>query len=311
MKVYAIQDDFYGLGPNPSFAISDPWEWWQWVLLTLGLGLGLGLGCWGCLSSSREPLGGGRLADPQPLSDPTSSREQPGGRPADQEFPHAFPNASPANEDIRSNQAKKRREELIESSLEFHQIGALNTKQFQRWIRRFDLPTKRDEPITAAGSAPTKEKDNAKIGVAQTPTLLSYASSDEDCTIARQRDKGANGAIQDSALLSYAPSDDDPSTASKTNQQISEWKRSEDSNGRSTDSNSVRYYWKLLLGKGSSRDCCSICLEPYQFGDNVARLKKKANGRRSCKHWFHKNCIHEWLENHDECPLCRVKIVKS
>ena len=222
-------------GPNPSFTISDPWQWWQWVLLTLGLGLGLGLGCWGCLSSSREPPGG-RLADPQPLSDPTSSREPPGGRPADQEFPNAFPNASPANEDIRSNQAKKRREELIESSLEFHQIGALKTKQFQRWIRRFDC---------------------------------------------------------------------------KTNQRISRWKRSKDSNERSTDSNSVRYYWKLLFEKGSSKDCCSICLEPYQFGDTVARLKKKANGRRSCKHWFHKNCIHEWLENHDECPLCRVKIVKS
>lgn len=66
-------------------------------------------------------------------------------------------------------------------------------------------------------------------------------------------------------------------------------------------------------------DFCSICLEPYIVGDIVVRLKKnetedtesskeEADSRR-CKHWFHKDCILEWLQTHDECPLCRVDMI--
>lgn len=28
-----------------------------------------------------------------------------------------------------------------------------------------------------------------------------------------------------------------------------------------------------------------------------------------CMHLFHKDCILEWLENHDICPCCRVDMV--
>eukprot|EP00532_Pseudo-nitzschia_australis_P006132 CAMPEP_0168178644 /NCGR_PEP_ID=MMETSP0139_2-20121125/9294_1 /TAXON_ID=44445 /ORGANISM="Pseudo-nitzschia australis, Strain 10249 10 AB" /LENGTH=231 /DNA_ID=CAMNT_0008098169 /DNA_START=141 /DNA_END=836 /DNA_ORIENTATION=+ len=64
--------------------------------------------------------------------------------------------------------------------------------------------------------------------------------------------------------------------------------------------------------------CCSICLDDYSVGDIVVRLKTKASGNthgkeagagRTCNHCFHEQCILEWLENHDECPLCRVNMV--
>jgi len=69
--------------------------------------------------------------------------------------------------------------------------------------------------------------------------------------------------------------------------------------------------------KRANKECCSICLEPYAVGDVVAGMKSKHKKTASkhkkeqrCKHWFHKECILEWLQDHDECPLCRVEMMK-
>jgi hypothetical protein len=69
--------------------------------------------------------------------------------------------------------------------------------------------------------------------------------------------------------------------------------------------------------KRPDQECCSICLEPYEVGDVVAGMKSKHKKTTSkqkkeqrCKHWFHKECILEWLQDHDECPLCRVEMIE-
>lgn len=76
----------------------------------------------------------------------------------------------------------------------------------------------------------------------------------------------------------------------------------------------------------NEEECCSICLDGYKVGDTVARLKRtpeqEAREKRcetiqeeehkdECNHWFHEDCIMEWLQNHDECPLCRTNMVQS
>ncbi|KAH7536624.1 hypothetical protein FEM48_Zijuj03G0004400 [Ziziphus jujuba var. spinosa] len=48
--------------------------------------------------------------------------------------------------------------------------------------------------------------------------------------------------------------------------------------------------------------CCGICLEDFlaegiHDHDELHRLK--------CSHVYHKNCILEWLQKHNTCPLCR------
>ena len=51
----------------------------------------------------------------------------------------------------------------------------------------------------------------------------------------------------------------------------------------------------------SSREECSICLEPYQERDKIVQL--------TCNHIFHNDCIREWLQNkQNNCPLCRLPL---
>ena len=46
---------------------------------------------------------------------------------------------------------------------------------------------------------------------------------------------------------------------------------------------------------------CNICLEQYELNNNIKILP--------CKHFFHKNCIKEWLCNEKiNCPICRKDI---
>lgn len=64
---------------------------------------------------------------------------------------------------------------------------------------------------------------------------------------------------------------------------------------------------------------CSICLNQYLPSDVVAWAKdvvdassSKYDGNlspKSCGHIFHKECLVAWLQEHDECPLCRRKVV--
>jgi hypothetical protein len=42
---------------------------------------------------------------------------------------------------------------------------------------------------------------------------------------------------------------------------------------------------------------CSICLDSFSEGDRVQQLL--------CKHYYHKDCIGQWLQNHRNCPMCK------
>ncbi|KIZ06803.1 E3 ubiquitin-protein ligase [Monoraphidium neglectum] len=61
-----------------------------------------------------------------------------------------------------------------------------------------------------------------------------------------------------------------------------------------------------LLGGGESQqeeeddDCCATCLEMYT----------QSNPRiwTQCGHHFHMQCIYEWLERKETCPLCESEI---
>lgn len=57
-------------------------------------------------------------------------------------------------------------------------------------------------------------------------------------------------------------------------------------------------------GDGGSASECSICLMAYEFGDTVSWAKDE-----ECDHVFHEQCILQWLDLHNNCPLCRKLLI--
>ncbi|KIX07481.1 uncharacterized protein Z518_02134 [Rhinocladiella mackenziei CBS 650.93] len=54
-----------------------------------------------------------------------------------------------------------------------------------------------------------------------------------------------------------------------------------------------------ILGSEGKAEC-SICMDNVELGDEVTVLP--------CNHWFHGDCVKEWLKESDTCPHCRKPI---
>lgn len=65
---------------------------------------------------------------------------------------------------------------------------------------------------------------------------------------------------------------------------------------------------------------CSICLDEFKPNETVswakdggdppsASLGSPMNNNSGCDHIFHQGCLTSWLDHHDDCPLCRRKLV--
>ncbi|XP_072960061.1 RING-H2 finger protein ATL39-like [Typha angustifolia] len=52
-------------------------------------------------------------------------------------------------------------------------------------------------------------------------------------------------------------------------------------------------------GEGVLVETCSVCLGELEEGEVVRMLP-------GCKHFFHVQCIDEWLGAHSSCPVCRT-----
>ena len=49
---------------------------------------------------------------------------------------------------------------------------------------------------------------------------------------------------------------------------------------------------------------CPICLKAFERGEDISWSKQLV-----CLHVFHKDCLTPWLMKHDDCPVCRSKMV--
>ena len=57
----------------------------------------------------------------------------------------------------------------------------------------------------------------------------------------------------------------------------------------------------LIITNNIPEDVCTICLEEFNFDEELIKLK--------CNHIFHKECLKPWLDNKKKCPICRENIV--
>ena len=55
----------------------------------------------------------------------------------------------------------------------------------------------------------------------------------------------------------------------------------------------------------SSRNCCSVCLVPFEQADETVPLPCNS------MHVFHKECILSWAQQSYTCPICRTPVISS
>ena len=67
----------------------------------------------------------------------------------------------------------------------------------------------------------------------------------------------------------------------------------------------IESYPKIVLGESrrlpkANDNTCSICLSEYQPKETLRTIP-------NCNHYFHANCIDEWLKKKATCPICRIQ----
>ncbi|KAK8633150.1 hypothetical protein V6N13_014004 [Hibiscus sabdariffa] len=76
------------------------------------------------------------------------------------------------------------------------------------------------------------------------------------------------------------------------------------------DEETIKSYPKLMyseamvLKKGCTDTCCSICLADYKGNDSLRLLP-------DCGHLFHLKCVDHWLRLHPTCPVCRTSPIPT
>mmetsp|Transcript_4376 Transcript_4376/g.7758 ORF Transcript_4376/g.7758 Transcript_4376/m.7758 type:complete len:432 (+) Transcript_4376:82-1377(+) len=75
---------------------------------------------------------------------------------------------------------------------------------------------------------------------------------------------------------------------------------------------------KATAEEACKADCpqCAICLEDFD-AEEAEKDEEKATGdieivrTKTCNHYFHKDCIKDWLGVNSVCPLCRTSLAKG
>lgn len=71
------------------------------------------------------------------------------------------------------------------------------------------------------------------------------------------------------------------------------------------ENKSLRYSKNMKKFIITSKECpqeCVICMEQFKEEEEVAELKCDE------RHYFHINCLEDWLKRKMECPLCKSTV---
>ncbi|KAM7469880.1 hypothetical protein LguiA_008063 [Lonicera macranthoides] len=98
--------------------------------------------------------------------------------------------------------------------------------------------------------------------------------------------------MMDEDLVILYPSDDDEWSIVDVGEAAPAYKAASRS--------SIEELEKTSAGPSLEGSSCSVCLEEFEVGSEVACMP--------CSHYYHTGCIIEWLEKSNMCPLCRFQM---
>jgi hypothetical protein len=66
----------------------------------------------------------------------------------------------------------------------------------------------------------------------------------------------------------------------------------------------IKSFSYVLANNANADIACSVCRSEFASTDQVKYL--------SCRHFFHVNCVKQWLTQHNsQCPICRVQVLPN
>jgi len=241
-------------------------------------------------------------------------------------------NGENGNEDVSAEEASKR-QDLVRGRLEFRKIlasGRATEPIPEKSEKTPEINGEALEVLLEMGfGAEASKKALVEVGGSDAAAAMDWILDHPDIEEA-PRKKNPPPSAAAASLSSTIPtgSEDDNNNSSKAKDNDAEDPTLSADNrfesGVRSILNSITFFNRVgSLTDTKHEECCSICLEPYVAGDIVARLKTNHNTTASgnpdetneesngCNHWFHEDCILEWLQNHDECPLCRKDMIHN
>lgn len=183
-----------------------------------------------------------------------------------------------------SEKERSKRRALARASLEIQRIVPLSP--YWRAVFRREEQTSDSHEETETSEEPQWDVETGEV-----ITVATSAASSFDSASTYMNDR-----CTEADPLLPPPDNDDDGTSSETR-------------SFSLYSSASFFHRVADINDPRSRECCSICLEPYKVGDSVARVNSRDSSIRRCHHWFHEDCILEWLQNNHKCPLCRTDMI--
>lgn len=214
-----------------------------------------------------------------------------------------------------------RRRELVREHLEFRTISAPPPPSSEKPRVELESGTDTDDKKDETTHAATAESDDCDLEKGREslspPSNIDSSENTTTTTTAANNNNSSDRSLI-SSIFQRQSTRTDLNASTETSPRGSDKNDVEDPPISSNENHFSIAFLLQSIGLTTSgperrqQECCSICLEPYKVGDRVARLKPENHASGPvCNHWFHEDCILEWLQNHNECPLCRVNMVQS
>jgi len=76
------------------------------------------------------------------------------------------------------------------------------------------------------------------------------------------------------------------------------------SSSKATKITTVRFRKKGFLSRAAcSNEICGVCLEEFKLSEDIDVCP--------CFHGYHAECLHNWLQVKNQCPICQDSLVNA